>query len=41
VEQYHALLQVNLHGAFYTLREAARHMRDILVVDGGRLVKAL
>jgi NAD(P)-dependent dehydrogenase (short-subunit alcohol dehydrogenase family) len=26
-EMYHALLNVNLHGAFYTLREAARHMR--------------
>lgn len=26
-EAYHALLNVNLHGAFYTLREAARHMR--------------
>lgn len=26
-EAYHALLDVNLHGAFYTLREAARHMR--------------
>ena len=24
---YHQLLNVNLHGAFYTLREAARHMR--------------
>lgn len=27
-EMYHQLLNVNLHGAFYTLREAARHMRD-------------
>jgi NAD(P)-dependent dehydrogenase (short-subunit alcohol dehydrogenase family) len=27
-EMYHELLNVNLHGAFYTLREAARHMRD-------------
>jgi NAD(P)-dependent dehydrogenase (short-subunit alcohol dehydrogenase family) len=27
-EMYHGLLNVNLHGAFYTLREAARHMRD-------------
>lgn len=27
-DDYHALLQVNLHGAFYTLREAARHMRE-------------
>jgi NAD(P)-dependent dehydrogenase (short-subunit alcohol dehydrogenase family) len=26
-EMYHQLLAVNLHGAFYTLREAARHMR--------------
>ena len=26
-EAYHDLLNVNLHGAFYTLREAARHMR--------------
>jgi NAD(P)-dependent dehydrogenase (short-subunit alcohol dehydrogenase family) len=26
-EMYHSLLNVNLHGAFYTLREAARHMR--------------
>ena len=25
---YHELLAVNLHGAFYTLREATRHMRD-------------
>jgi NAD(P)-dependent dehydrogenase (short-subunit alcohol dehydrogenase family) len=27
-EMYHGLLNVNLHGAFYTLREAAHHMRD-------------
>ena len=27
-EMYHQLLQVNLHGAFYTLREATRHMRQ-------------
>jgi NAD(P)-dependent dehydrogenase (short-subunit alcohol dehydrogenase family) len=27
-EMYHQLLNVNLHGAFYTLREATRHMRD-------------
>jgi NAD(P)-dependent dehydrogenase (short-subunit alcohol dehydrogenase family) len=27
-EMYHALLDTNLHGAFYTLREASRHMRD-------------
>src|SRR5271154_1621638 len=25
-EIYHSLLNVNLHGAFYTLREAAKHM---------------
>ena len=27
-EMYHDLLNVNLHGSFYTLREASRHMRD-------------
>ena len=27
-EMYHELLNVNLHGAFYSLREATRHMRD-------------
>jgi NAD(P)-dependent dehydrogenase (short-subunit alcohol dehydrogenase family) len=27
-EMYHGLLNVNLHGAFYTLREACRHMRE-------------
>ena len=27
-EMYHDLLNVNLHGAFYTLRAASRHMRD-------------
>ena len=27
-EMYHELLKTNLHGAFYTLREATRHMRD-------------
>lgn len=27
-EMYHGLLATNLHGAFYTLREASRHMRD-------------
>ncbi len=27
-ETYHSLINVNQHGAFYTLREAARHMRD-------------
>ena len=27
-EMYHGLLATNLHGAFYTLRESCRHMRD-------------
>jgi NAD(P)-dependent dehydrogenase (short-subunit alcohol dehydrogenase family) len=27
-QMYHDLLDVNLHGAFYTLREATRHMRE-------------
>jgi NAD(P)-dependent dehydrogenase (short-subunit alcohol dehydrogenase family) len=27
-EAYHNLLAVNMHGVFYTLREAARHMRE-------------
>jgi NAD(P)-dependent dehydrogenase (short-subunit alcohol dehydrogenase family) len=27
-EMYHQLLAVNLHGAFFTLRETARHMRE-------------
>lgn len=27
-QMYHDLLGVNLHGAFYTLREATRHMRE-------------
>ncbi|MFT3928805.1 MAG: SDR family oxidoreductase [Spongiibacteraceae bacterium] len=27
-KMYHDLLNVNLHGAFYTLRAATRHMRD-------------
>ncbi|GGC14381.1 2-deoxy-D-gluconate 3-dehydrogenase [Novosphingobium endophyticum] len=27
-EAYHNLMNVNLHGAFYTLREASRHMRS-------------
>lgn len=27
-EMYHQLLDVNLHGAFYSLRAATRHMRD-------------
>lgn len=32
-DMYHELMDVNLHGAFYTLREAARHMRQ-RAVDG-------
>lgn len=27
-EMYHDLMNVNLHGAFYTMREASRHMRS-------------
>lgn len=27
-EAYHALINVNQHGAFYVMREASRHMRD-------------
>jgi NAD(P)-dependent dehydrogenase (short-subunit alcohol dehydrogenase family) len=27
-DDYHALLNVNMHGAFYTLRAATRHMRE-------------
>lgn len=27
-DMYHALLSVNLHGAFYTMRAASRHMRE-------------
>jgi len=27
-ETWHGLLDINLHGAFYTLREAARHMKE-------------
>jgi NAD(P)-dependent dehydrogenase (short-subunit alcohol dehydrogenase family) len=34
-DDYHALLNVNLHGSFYTLREAARHMRA-RALDGDR-----
>ncbi len=35
-EMYHSLMDVNLHGAFYTLREAARHMRErALAGDAG------
>jgi NAD(P)-dependent dehydrogenase (short-subunit alcohol dehydrogenase family) len=39
-EMYHELLNVNLHGAFYSLREAARHMRERAQNDdpGGSLV---
>lgn len=37
---YHALLNVNQHGAFYTLREASRHMRARALADdpGGSIV---
>lgn len=37
---YHALLNVNQHGAFYTLREASRHMRARSLADdpGGSIV---
>lgn len=39
-EMYHQLLDVNLHGAFYTLRAAARHMRDRAIAGdpGGSIV---
>lgn len=39
-EMYHGLLGVNLHGAFYTLREATRHMRDRALAGdpGGSIV---
>ena len=39
-QQYHDLLNVNLHGAFYTLREATRHMRERALAGdpGGSLV---
>ncbi len=39
-EMYHQLLGINLHGAFYTLREAARHMRDRSIAgdSGGSIV---
>src|SRR5579862_7512125 len=39
-EMYHELLAVNLHGAFYTLRAAARHMRDRALAGepGGSIV---
>lgn len=39
-ETYHQLMAVNLHGAFYTLREASRHMRDRAMAGdpGGSIV---
>jgi NAD(P)-dependent dehydrogenase (short-subunit alcohol dehydrogenase family) len=39
-EMYHDLLNVNLHGAFYTLRAATRHMRDRALAGdpGGSIV---
>lgn len=39
-EMYHQLLDVNLHGAFYTLREASRHMRERAIAGdpGGSIV---
>ncbi len=39
-EQYHGLLDINMHGAFYTLREGARHMvaRAEAGEPGGSLV---
>lgn len=39
-QDYHALLDVNLHGAFYTLRAAVRHMKARAEVGdpGGSLV---
>jgi NAD(P)-dependent dehydrogenase (short-subunit alcohol dehydrogenase family) len=39
-EMYHQLLDVNLHGAFYTLREASRHMRERALAGdpGGSIV---
>lgn len=39
-EAYHNLMNVNLHGAFYTLREASRHMRHRAQVGapGGSIV---
>jgi NAD(P)-dependent dehydrogenase (short-subunit alcohol dehydrogenase family) len=39
-EIYHSLLNVNLHGAFYTLREAAKHMvaRSQAGDPGGSLI---
>jgi NAD(P)-dependent dehydrogenase (short-subunit alcohol dehydrogenase family) len=37
---YHELLNVNLHGAFYTLRETSRHMRERALAGdpGGSIV---
>ena len=39
-QMYHDLLNVNLHGAFYTLRAATRHMRERAVAGdpGGSIV---
>jgi NAD(P)-dependent dehydrogenase (short-subunit alcohol dehydrogenase family) len=39
-EMYHKLLDVNLHGAFYTLREVSRHMRERALAGdpGGSIV---
>jgi NAD(P)-dependent dehydrogenase (short-subunit alcohol dehydrogenase family) len=39
-EMYHSLLGVNLHGAFYTLREPTRHMRERALAGdpGGSIV---
>lgn len=39
-DMYHDLLNVNLHGSFYTLRAATRHMRDRALAGdaGGSLV---
>lgn len=39
-EMYHGLLNVNQHGAFYTLREATRHMRERALAgeEGGSIV---
>lgn len=39
-EMYHDLLNVNLHGAFYTLRATTRHMRDRAIAGdrGGSIV---
>lgn len=39
-DMYHQLLNVNLHGAFYTLRATARHMRERSIAGdrGGSIV---